>query len=133
AFVVLSFAAGFGVIAYLVCWAVSAEPAPGAAVTPPAVDPSVATERTVAVALVVAGLLLVCRAVGAWFGDAVVWPVALGAVGSAVIWTRADRESRARWMGVARRFPRRSLDTVRAGPVSLARVVVGGLLILAGM
>jgi signal transduction histidine kinase/phage shock protein PspC (stress-responsive transcriptional regulator) len=133
AFVVLSFAAGAGVVAYLVCWALSVNPPGGGAPTVAPVDPAVATQRMVAIALVVGGLLLVFRAVGAWFGDAVVWPVALGAVGSAVIWTRADLESRARWMRVAQRFPRRSLDTFRAGPVSFLRIVFGGLLILAGM
>ena len=133
AFVVLSFAAGAGVVAYLVCWALSVDPPAGGTAAVPPVDPAVATQRTIAIALVVGGLLLVFRAVGAWFGDAVVWPVALGAVGSAVIWTRADLESRARWMRVAQRFPRRSLDTFRAGPVSFLRIVFGGLLILAGM
>jgi signal transduction histidine kinase/phage shock protein PspC (stress-responsive transcriptional regulator) len=133
AFVVLSFAAGAGVVAYLVCWALSIEPPPSGVPAAPPVAPEVATERTIAVGLVVGGLLLVCRAVGAWFGDAVVWPVALGAVGSAVIWTRADSERRARWMRVAKRFPLRTLDTVKAGPVSLFRVVVGGGLIIAGM
>jgi signal transduction histidine kinase/phage shock protein PspC (stress-responsive transcriptional regulator) len=133
AFVVLSFAAGAGVVAYLVCWALSVDPPAGGAPTVAPMDPAVATQRMVAIALVVGGLLLVFRAVGAWFGDAVVWPVALGAVGSAVIWTRADLESRARWMRVAQRFPRRSLDTFRAGPVSFLRIVFGGLLILAGM
>ncbi|MFL5797698.1 MAG: PspC domain-containing protein [Actinomycetota bacterium] len=133
AFVVLSFAAGAGVVAYLVCWGLSVGPPAGGAVAEDPVDPAVATQRTVAVGLVVGGLLLVFRAIGAWFGDTVVWPVALGAVGSAVIWTRADLERRARWMRVAQRLPRRSLDTFRAGPVSFARIAFGGLLILAGM
>jgi signal transduction histidine kinase len=132
AFVVLAFAGGTGIVAYLVCWALSVEP-PGEGMTRPVVDPAIATERTVALALLVAGVLLVLRGVGAWFGDAVVWPIALGAVGSAVIWNRADSASRARWMRVAQRLPRRSVEPFTASPVPALRVALGGLLILAGM
>jgi phage shock protein PspC (stress-responsive transcriptional regulator)/signal transduction histidine kinase len=131
-FVVLSFAAGFGVIAYLACWAFSVE-APPEAAPPPAPEPAVATQRGIAVGLVVGGLLLMLRGVGAWFGDAVVWPVLLGAVGSAIIWTRADRERRARWTLAAQRLPRRGVDTFLTGPVSVMRIAFGGLLILGGM
>src|SRR5437016_3062776 len=89
AFVVLAFAAGAGVIAYLGCWALSVNPPPDAPMRPPV---PTSTERGVAIGMVVGGLLLMFRGVGAWFGDAVVWPVVLGAVGSAIIWTRADRD-----------------------------------------
>jgi signal transduction histidine kinase len=33
---------------------------------------------------------LILRDAGLWFGDGVVWPMALGAIGSAVLWSRAD-------------------------------------------
>ncbi len=132
AFVVLSFAAGAGVIAYVVCWALSVEPSADA--PPPArPDPSVATQRSIAIGLVVLGLLLVFRGVGAWFGDAVVWPIVLGAIGSAIIWTRADPQRRARWSQAAQRLPRRPGDTFGSGPVSVLRILAGGLLILGGM
>ncbi len=132
AFVVLSFAAGAGVIAYLVCWALGTDAAPDAPVRP-APEPSLATQRGIAVGLVVGGLLLMFRGVGAWFGDAIVWPIALGAVGSAIIWTRADRERRARWTEAAQRLPRQGVDTFLNGRVSVLRLVFGGLLILGGM
>jgi signal transduction histidine kinase len=57
------------------------------------------------VASIVAGALLLLRAAGAWFGDAIVWPVALGALGSAVIWTRGDDGDRARWARLWTRVP----------------------------
>jgi signal transduction histidine kinase len=132
AFVVLSFAAGAGVIAYLVCWALSVDP--GTEPQPrPRVDSSVATQRGIAVGLIVFGLLLVFRGLGAWFGDAVVWPVLLGAIGSAIIWTRADPERRARWSQAAQGLPRRSFDGLFSGPGSVLRILFGGLLILGGM
>ncbi|HEY7282013.1 MAG TPA: PspC domain-containing protein, partial [Actinomycetota bacterium] len=132
AFVVLAFAAGAGVVAYLVCWATSTD-APQDAAPRPAPDPTPATQRGIAVGLVVGGLLLIFRSVGAWFGDAIVWPIALGAVGSAIIWTRADRERRAKWTEAAQRLPRQGVDTFLNGPVSVLRLVFGGLLILGGM
>ncbi|HXJ64898.1 MAG TPA: PspC domain-containing protein [Actinomycetota bacterium] len=130
-FVVLAFAAGVGVIAYLVCWALSVDPPPEWQ-PPPQPSPEVVTQRAVAIGMVVFGLLFVCRGIGAWFGDAIVWPVALGAVGSAIIWTRADRERRARWTLAAQRLPRR-VDTFLNGPVSVLRILFGGMLILGGM
>jgi len=132
AFVVLAFAAGAGAIAYVVCWALSVDPAEEP-VRRPAPDPTVATQRGIAVGFVVFGLLLVFRSLGAWFGDTVVWPIVLGAIGSAIIWTRADRERRARWTLAAQRLPRRGADTFLSGPVSVLRIAFGGLLILGGM
>jgi signal transduction histidine kinase len=45
-------------------------------------------QQAVAVGLIVLGVLLLLRATGLWFGDALVWPAVLVGVGSAVIWTR---------------------------------------------
>jgi signal transduction histidine kinase len=140
AFVVLTFAAGIGVVAYLALWGLSVEPRPGAvpngqaAAGEAAEDrPAIGAQRTVAFCLIVAGALLFLRGVGAWFGDAIVLPVALGAVGSALIWSRADRESRVRWSRAASRLPRRSVDSFLSKPVSALRLVLGAALIVGGM
>jgi signal transduction histidine kinase len=132
AFVVLAFAGGVGLIAYLLLLLVSAEDgsAPGPSSSPDGAD---GVKRALAVALVVAGTLLLLRAAGVWFGDAVVWPVALGAAGSALIWARAADTRRARWTQMASRIPRGPVEAVFAGPVSRVRVLVGGLLIGAGV
>jgi len=142
-FVVLAFAGGVGVAAYLLAWLFSVEPPPsdgsrgpdagGEVAEAAVVEPAVATQRAVAASLVIGGALLFLRGVGAWFGDAVVWPVALGAVGSAVIWTRADRDARARWSRAASELPRRSIMPFLSGPASALRVALGGMLILGGM
>jgi signal transduction histidine kinase/phage shock protein PspC (stress-responsive transcriptional regulator) len=133
AFVVLTFAAGIGVVAYLVLWGLSVEPRPGAAPNGAAAPGMDAAQRTVAFCLVVAGALFILRGLGAWLGDAIVVPVALGAVGSALIWSRADRESRARWSRAASRFPRRSVDSFLSKPILGVRLVVGAGLIVGGM
>jgi signal transduction histidine kinase len=134
AFVVLSFAGGVGVAVYLVLWVASSEAQPVAnEASPVAADRRSSMERVLAVAMVVTGAMLVFRAVGLWPGDAVVAPVALGALGSAIIWDRADDRSRSRWSRVASRLPRPAEGSVLGDSVSRGRLVLGGLLILGGM
>src|SRR5207249_6547725 len=70
---------------------------------------------------------------GLWFGDALVWPVALAAFGSAVLWSRSDETGRARLSRLASRFPRRPIDALVEARVSRTRVLAGALLIVAGM
>lgn len=88
AFVVLSSAGGFGVLAYLFCWARGTETGPDG---PAPIRKS--PRQLAALGMVCAGLLLLLRAIGLWFGDALVLSVTLGAAGSAIIWTRNDKAS----------------------------------------
>lgn len=85
-FILLALAGGVGFVAYLVGMLASVEPKPG---EEHAVRPA-GGRRTVALILVLAGVLLVLRDLGLWLGDGVVWPAALAAFGSVVLWTRAD-------------------------------------------
>ena len=85
AFVVLCFAQGAGAVIYVLALAlsigneeISARPARSG------------TREVLGVACVVAGLLLLFRQAGLWFGDAVVWPLATIALGSTFVWVRAD-------------------------------------------
>jgi signal transduction histidine kinase len=129
AFLLLTIAGGIGLIAYLLL-AFATERASPARPTAPR-QPT--RRRTVAFALIVAGTMLLLREVGLWFGDRVVWPVALAAIGTAVIWARGDEEDRAPWFQlgtVARGNPGEALFGNRG---ALPRVVVGGLLVTAGM
>ncbi len=97
ALVVLSAAGGAGVLLYGILWLVKVrDPRPVAAAPP------VDSAGAVGLALALAGLLLLLRAVGLWFGDGVVVPVTLGAVGSFLIWTRSDDRERARLTGALR-------------------------------
>jgi signal transduction histidine kinase/phage shock protein PspC (stress-responsive transcriptional regulator) len=133
AFVVLAFAGGFGLLAYLFLWLTSSEPVAGAD-HPSAARPfGPDTQRVVAVALVVGGALLILRETGLWFGDAIVWPVALAGLGSAVIWTRSEGVGRARLARVASRVPRGPLAAAATWRTSRARLAVGALLVAGGM
>jgi signal transduction histidine kinase len=129
AFVLLTIAGGIGLIVYLLLAFATerAGPARTTAWRPPT------RRRTFAFALIVAGIMLLLREAGLWFGDRVVWPVALAAIGSAVIWARGDEEDGRvglRLGAVMRRNPVEALFGDRA---SLPRIVVGALLVTTGM
>jgi signal transduction histidine kinase len=127
AFAVLAIAGGSGLVLYLMAWAISVEPDAEAARARPARRPS--AKQALALGLVVLGSLLLLREIGLWFGDRIVWPIALAAAGSAVIWARSDDRDRARWA----RIPGNPIEALFTGRVGLIRVVVGGLLVASGL
>lgn len=116
AFVVLTFAGGVGAVAYGLAWIVSRD-------DQGAEDPaSLPVHRQVAIGFMFAGTLLVLRSLGLWFGDRVVFPVALVAFGLAAVAARqfgGDRD----WLA------RISSDR---GPDSRVRVVIGAVLLVGG-
>ena len=128
AFVALSLAAGIGLLLYLLAYLASVEPEPGAVPTPPRTS----ARQAVAIGLIVLGVLVLLRQAGLWFGDRLVWPVVLAAVGSAVIWTRSDEADRARWSRLVRRLPEGSQTRV-AGTAPRVRLAAGAVLVLAGL
>jgi signal transduction histidine kinase len=126
AFAVLAIAGGSGVVLYLLAWAVSVEP-DDADQPRPVRRPS--ARQAFALGLVVLGTMLLLREVGLWFGDRIVWPIALAAAGSAVIWVRSDDRDRARWA----RIPGNPIEAMFTGRVGLMRIVGGGLLVASGL
>jgi signal transduction histidine kinase len=130
AFAVLAGAGGAGVLLYLVAWGFSVEPE-AAAPAAPLRRPN--GRQALALGMLVLGTLLLLREAGLWFGDRVVWPVALAAAGSAVIWVRSDDRDRARWTRAGARIPGNPVEALFTGRVGLVRIVVGGLLVASGM
>ena len=127
-FVVLSLAGGIGIAIYLVLFAISQEEGDA----PERLRRGGGRQRTIATILVLAGALLVFRSLGLWFGDDLVWPVAIAAFGSAIIWVRADRAGRA-WKPA---FPRRASSSNGDGPslssISPVRLLIGAVLVAGG-
>ena len=123
----LAIAGGSGVVLYVLAWAVSVEPEDDPAGPRPVRRAS--TRQAFALGLVVLGTLLLLREVGLWFGDQIVWPIALAAAGSAVIWARSDDRDRARWA----RIPGNPIEAMFTGRVGLIRIVGGGLLVASGL
>lgn len=130
AFAVLVFAGGAGLLLYGLLWAFI----PVEESTDP-VRPRrpVTGQQGVALALIVLGILLALRAVGLWFGDALVGPIVLAAAGSAVLWARSDADTRSAWNRLTGRIPDDAVARAAAGPVSPVRVLAGTLLVAAAL
>jgi len=115
-FVVLAFAGGVGAVLYGIAWIASREEV----ATPP--QTSLPVQRQVAIGLMFLGSLLMLRSVGLWFGDRVVFPVALVAFGLAAVAARQFGEDRD-WLA------RISSDR---GPDARVRVIAGAVLLIGG-
>ena len=131
AFAVLTVAGGAGVLLYLLAWGLSVEPTATASAPLPVRRPT--ARQNLALGMIVFGILLLLRRVGLWFGDPVVWPVALGAAGAAVIWARSEDRDRARWTRAGGRIPGNPVEALFTGRVGVLRIAGGGLLVAMGM
>jgi signal transduction histidine kinase len=137
AFVAASFAGGFGFALYLLGWAVM--PGDDGARAP--IERIAGRRETW---LVVAGMvllalaaLLLLRAWGIWFSDAIVWPVILAAAGGALIWRQSQEGSDPLSRPADSPRPVRGSDPLTLPRVSLprdafGRVLVGAALVVGG-
>jgi signal transduction histidine kinase/phage shock protein PspC (stress-responsive transcriptional regulator) len=131
AFIVLSFAAGFGIVVYLLTWLLAPLEDPTAEAVPPARRIRTPTRRqALGIGLVAAGLLVVVTNWGLWFGGAEGWPIVVAAIGFAILWARRGDDRRGRWTLSRLGTP---LESVVAGQVSLPRLAIGSALILAAL
>jgi signal transduction histidine kinase/phage shock protein PspC (stress-responsive transcriptional regulator) len=128
AFVVSSFAGGVGVVAYLAGWVLTLEdPGPQAEVVWRERLAVRGTRRRIALSMIFLGFLLLLRSFGVWFGDSLVWSMAMASFGFALTWSLIDQTRRSRW--TRRAFP--AGETSKGG--SAARIVTGGVLMTAGL
>jgi signal transduction histidine kinase/phage shock protein PspC (stress-responsive transcriptional regulator) len=127
AFVLLSLSGGLGLLVYLVLWAIVPED-DGRAVE---MEPGLT--RGLSLGLIVAGLMLGLAEFGLWFGSTLAISTGLAALGVGTVWLRTDASERDRLRGLATRFPERPLEAVAPGMLGKARLVVGGLLLSAGI
>jgi signal transduction histidine kinase len=128
AVVVLSLAGGVGVLAYLLAAVLARPPDPRLA----AVRPRTSTTQAISIGLIVTGVLLLLRGAGLWFGDRIVWPASIVALGSAIIWTRGDETDRVRWARLWSRLPASVTEPV-SGRGSRIRLLAGAGLIAVGL
>jgi len=130
-FIGSSFALGFGVIVYLLTWLLAPLEPATADVERPARRVRMPTRsQALGLGLVAAGLVVLLWISGLWFGGELGWPVVLAAIGFAILWARSGDEGRARWTLSSLSTP---LGSVVGGQVSLPRLAIGSVLILAGM
>jgi signal transduction histidine kinase len=113
-FVVAAAAGGFGVLLYAVLWVALPTSAESARRLPRLNAAPGTWEVAAGMGLLVLAALLVARNLGAWVGDALVWPVVLVCAGGALLWHQSGRP-----------VPRAAV-----GPAALgAALVVGGALV----
>ena len=136
AFVVLALAGGAGIVLYAAGWLFLPTDSASAAVDGPGRDrPRNDFVEVLALGAVTLGVLLLARSIGLGFDDALLWPIVLAAMGTALIVGRSGRpideligELVRRDRGIA---PRQ--DAHGSGTASVLRVVVGGALVVAGV
>jgi signal transduction histidine kinase len=127
AFVLLTFAGGFGLVVYLLLWLLArSEPVDTVPDTARRRLPRPTLRQILGAFLVVAGIGLLLWWTGFWFGEITAWPVLLAAIGFAVLWARSGEEGGGLFGG-------RPLEAVVAARGSLTRFAIGSVLILAGM
>ncbi|HVE91739.1 MAG TPA: PspC domain-containing protein [Actinomycetota bacterium] len=128
-FVLMTLAAGLGVVSYVVAWAL-AGPAPAGDPGAVGAGTGVPSQRKgAALVLFVLGALLLFREIGLWAGDAVGLPVVLVSVGWAVVYARSDDSERTK---LSRMLVGVWLPRVDAG-TSLLRLGAGGALVAVGL
>lgn len=134
AFVVLTFAVGFGIVVYLLLWLLApleAVDAPAAVDRPPRRPiPRPSARQVLGSGLILTGLAILFLLAGTWFGWELGWPASLAAIGFAVLWARSTDEGRGRWDPASFRSP---LEAIVRGRASMPRIVFGSLLILGGL
>lgn len=126
--VALTLAGGTGAVAYVAAWLLL--PREGEAESR-----AQSARRTrkpdlgeaLAIGAIVMGVVLLVRATGFWFSDAVVWPVALAGFGLVVIWRQADDDERPSLTGLTGRFD------VHSRRMAFGRVVAGVVLVIGGV
>jgi signal transduction histidine kinase len=129
AFLVLLAVSGIGAALYAVFWAAMPRD-PAERVRPGQRDRG----QLVAFIALAAGLQILLLSSGGGIGDALVWSVAVVAVGVGLIWRRAGAEQRRQWSELVPRWP--WLGTVLAsggGWQTAIRLVAGGGLVAVGL
>lgn len=136
-FVVLTIASGFGVLCYLVAWALMPD---AVGPTEPARARETDVVSTIAFGAVVLGGLLLVRAVGLWPGDVIVWPLAAAIAGLALLAMRTGPATAAAELPawpILRRLPPDAAGalTVLIGTRrgALARVIAGAACVATGL
>lgn len=133
--VALTVAGGTGALLYVLGWLLL--PPEG---DRPSLAQAVARDRTkhdvgevLAIGSIILGVLLLVRATGIWFSDALVWPLLLAGMGLVVIWRQAGDDERPSLLRVVDRRPRSPALDLRSRRAALARVAVGVLLVVSGV
>ncbi|HLM95989.1 MAG TPA: PspC domain-containing protein [Acidimicrobiales bacterium] len=133
AFVLVALGAGTGLAAYVVAWLVI--PAEGTSTS--IGRRALADRRTVGLALAfvtaLGAVVLVLGAIGLSFAVNLVWPVSIAVAGLVLVWRGADAEERTHLSELMGRAPLIGSAESRTRRATVARVVVGVVLVAVGL
>ena len=134
AFAVSVFAAGFGLIVYVLTWLLAPMEPEGPTGSDVVAQPRrlrlPSLAQIVGIGLLAVGLAVILGVSGLWFGGAQGWPVLVAAIGFAILWARRTDDGRGRLTLPGLGAP---IGSVVSGPISWPRVLIGGALVLLGM
>ncbi len=123
AFIVLTFAAGAGLVMYAAFWVfVPVAPAP-AGQPPTRASRLDGRGQYVAIGALTIGGVLAVQSLGLGLPAELMWPLALTGFGAAVLWWQADESQRTRW---------RKAAVGSARPPAVASAIGGACLVIAG-
>lgn len=132
-FVLSAFAAGFGIIVYVLTLLLAPVEEPVAGDVPPPAPiwgrlgrPSLT--QVIGIGLVAIAVAVLLGVSGLWFGGAQGWPLLVAAIGFAVLWARREGSGRLTLPGLGA-----PIGSMVTGPISWPRVAIGAILVLIGM
>jgi signal transduction histidine kinase len=131
-FVIAAAAGGVGFVVYALVALLVPAGATGAGVATRLADRRAGLEVAAGAALLLVAALLVLRATGIWFSDAIVWPLVLVGAGAGLLWrgTESTAEGEAPPATAAEAEPREPRDAAERAAV-LSRTGLGVALVIA--
>jgi phage shock protein PspC (stress-responsive transcriptional regulator) len=123
-FILFAYCGAVGVLAYVIAWSVSLDPRDPRAPKPR----EWSSQQEIAFGLLTLGVVVLLREMGLWFGNAIGVPLIICAAGAGVVYVGTSRDGRPRWT----RFGLGGRELATGRP-SIARMVIGGLLVAGGV
>jgi signal transduction histidine kinase len=132
AFVAATVAGGWGILLYLVAWALIPAAGRGRPVMERLNVGRAGMQVAVGVGLLVLAVMLVFRELGLWFSDAIAWPVVLAAAGGALIWRQSQQGGeRVAAPPAVREAAAEARRVLSVGGVGQGRTALGAALVIA--
>jgi signal transduction histidine kinase len=133
AFILAAIGAGTGLAAYVVAWLVIPAQGSSTSIGRRALEDRRTVRLALAFVTALVALLLVLGAIGLSFAANLVWPVSIAVGGLVIVWRGADEEERAYLSELMGRAPLIGAPAHRTRRSTVARVAVGGLLVVVGL
>jgi signal transduction histidine kinase len=128
-FIAAALSGGVGFLLYGLAWALIPLEGSSESVADRVRDRRASWETALGAGLLVLSALLLFRALGLWFSDAIVWPVVLATAGAAVIW-RQSSSGPSHAIPQRTASPARGLALPKLGAGALGRAALGAALVI---